>query len=128
MLDIPIRVTLVIHLNLLPSSKILQEFDEGMVGWDIWLLQLFHGFLSVETFDLQALFIIWSETESLLFPLMMSWITPTPASMCAVVMLKNGFPNMRWIVVSTSMSRMTKSTGMKIFHIFTGISLAIPAR
>ena len=25
-------------------------------------------------------------------PLMLSWITPTPASMCAVVMLKNGLP------------------------------------
>src|SRR6185369_8721050 len=59
-------------------------------------------------------------------PLMLSWITPTPASMCAVVMLKNGLPNMRGISVSTSMSRMTKSTGTKKFCIFTGISLAIP--
>ena len=44
-------------------------------------------------------------------PLMLSWITPTPASMCAVVMLKNGLPNMRGISVSTSMSGMTKSMG-----------------
>ena len=35
--------------------------------------------------------------------------------------------NMRGIVVSTSMSRMTKSMGTKKFHIFTGISSAIPA-
>jgi len=60
--------------------------------------------------------------------LMLSWITPTPALMCAVVMLKNGLPNMRGIPVSTSMSRMTKSTGTKKFRIFIGISLAIPAR
>jgi len=46
-LDIPLRVPLVIHLNLLSSSKILHEFDEG-----IWLLQLFHEFLPFETFDL----------------------------------------------------------------------------
>ena len=46
-------------------------------------------------------------------PLMLSWITPTPASMCAVVMLKNGLPNMRGIPVFTSMSRMAKSTGTK---------------
>ena len=51
-LDIPLRVLLVIHLNLLSSSKILDEFDEGIVGCGIWLLQLFHGFLPVETFDL----------------------------------------------------------------------------
>ena len=51
-LDISLRVLLVIHLDLLPSSKILHEFDEGRVGWGIWLLQLFHGVLSVETFDL----------------------------------------------------------------------------
>ena len=31
-------------------------------------------------------------------PLMLSWITPTPASMCAVVMLKNGLPNIRGIL------------------------------
>ena len=61
-------------------------------------------------------------------PLMLSWITPTPTSMCAVVILKNGLPNMRGILVSTSISRMTKSTGTKEFHIFTGMSLAIPAR
>ena len=30
-------------------------------------------------------------------PLMLSWITPTPASMCAVVRLKNVLPNMRGI-------------------------------
>ena len=54
-LDIPLRVPLVIHLNLLSSSKILHEFDEG-----IWLLQLFHGFLPVETFDLWELFILRS--------------------------------------------------------------------
>ena len=60
-------------------------------------------------------------------PLMLSWITPTPTSMCAVVMLKNGLHNMRGIPVSTSMSRMTKSTGTKKFRIFTRISLAIPA-
>ena len=47
MLDIPLRVPLVIHLNILSSSKILHEFDE-----EIWLLQLFHGFLPIETFDL----------------------------------------------------------------------------
>ena len=52
MLDIPLRVPLVIHLNILSSSKILHGFDEGRVGWGIWLLQLFHGFLLVETFDL----------------------------------------------------------------------------
>ena len=52
MLDIPLRVPLVIHLDLLPSSKILHEFDEGIVGWVIWLLQLFYGFLPVKTFDL----------------------------------------------------------------------------
>ena len=52
MLDILLRIPLVIHLDLLPSSKILHEFDEGRVGWGIWLLQLFHGFLLVETFDL----------------------------------------------------------------------------
>ena len=28
------------------------------------------------------------------YPLMLSWITPTPASMCAVVILKNGLTNM----------------------------------
>ena len=61
-------------------------------------------------------------------PLMLSWITPTPASMCAVVMLKNGLPNMRGISMLTSMSRMTKSTGTKKFCIFTRISLAIPMR
>ena len=61
-------------------------------------------------------------------PLMLSWITPTAASMCAVVILKNGLPNMRGIMVSTSILRMTKSTGTKKFRIFTGISLAIPAR
>src|SRR6185437_6199525 len=61
-------------------------------------------------------------------PLMLSWITPTPASMCAVVMLKNGLPNMREISVSTSMSRMTKSTGTKKFCIFTEISSATPTR
>jgi len=60
--------------------------------------------------------------------LMLSWITPTPASMCAVVILKNGLPNMRGILVSSSISRMTKSTGTKKFRIFTGISLAIPVR
>ena len=52
MLDIPLRVPLAIHLVLLPSSKILHEFDEGIVGWVIWLLQLVHRFLPVETFDL----------------------------------------------------------------------------
>jgi hypothetical protein len=62
------------------------------------------------------------------YPLMLSWITPTPVSMCAVVILKNGLPNMRGILVSTSISRMTKSTGTKKFRIFTGISLAILAR
>ena len=46
-------------------------------------------------------------------PFMLSWITPTPASMCAVVMLKNGLPNMRGILVLTSISRMTKSTGQR---------------
>ena len=51
-LDISLRVLLVIHLDLLPSSKILHEFDEGIVGWGICLLLLFHGFLPVETFDL----------------------------------------------------------------------------
>ena len=61
-------------------------------------------------------------------PLMLSWITPTPASMCVVVMLKNGLPNMRGIPMSISMSRMSKSTGKKKFRIFTRISLAIPAR
>ena len=61
-------------------------------------------------------------------PLMLSWITPTPASMCAVVMLKNGLPNMRGILVSSSISRMTKSMGTKKFRIFTRISLAIPVR
>ena len=60
-------------------------------------------------------------------PLMLSWITQTPASMYAFVILKNGLPNMRGIVVSTSMSRMKKSTGTKKFRIFTGISSAIPA-
>ena len=63
-LDIPLRVPLVIHLNLLLSSKILHEFDEG-----IWLLQLFHRFLSVENFDLWAWFILRSKTESLLLPI-----------------------------------------------------------
>ena len=61
-------------------------------------------------------------------PLMLSWITPTLASICTVVILKNGLPNMRGILVSTCMSRMSKSTGTKKFHIFTGMSLAIPAR
>ena len=51
-LDIPLRVPLVMHLDLLPSSKILHEFDKGRVGWGICLLQLFHGFILVETFDL----------------------------------------------------------------------------
>ena len=46
-LDILLHILLVIHLNLLTNLKILHEFDEG-----IRLLQLFHGFLSVETFDL----------------------------------------------------------------------------
>ena len=50
-------------------------------------------------------------------PLMLSWITPTPAPMCAVVILKNGLPNMRGIPVLTSMSRMTKSTETKKFRI-----------
>jgi hypothetical protein len=50
--------------NLLLSSKILHKFDEG-----IWLLQLFHGFLPIETSDLQALFIFRSEAEYLLLPI-----------------------------------------------------------
>ena len=50
--------------NLLLSSKILHEFDEG-----IWLPQLFHGFLPIETSDLQALFIFRSEAKSLLLPI-----------------------------------------------------------
>ena len=60
-------------------------------------------------------------------PLMLSWITPTSASMCAFVILKNGLSNMRGVLVSTSMSGMTKSMGTKKFRIFTGISSAIPA-
>ena len=59
-------------------------------------------------------------------PLMLSWITPTPASMCAVVILKNGLPNMRGILVSTSISRTTKSMGTKEFCIFTKIFSATP--
>ena len=51
-LDVLLHVQLVIHLDLLASSKILHEFDEGRVGWGIWLLQLFHRFLLVESFDL----------------------------------------------------------------------------
>ena len=93
-LDISLRVPFVIHLDLHLSSKILHEFDEGIVGWVIWLLQLFYGFLPVKTFDLWALFILRSETESLLLPID---VEPTPASMCAVVILKNGLPNMRGI-------------------------------
>ena len=122
-LDIPLRVRLVIHLDLLPSSKILHEFDEGRVGWGMWLLQLFHGFLLVETFDLRALLIFRS--EAVFCPLMLSWITPTPASMYAVVILNNGLLNMRGILVSISISRMTKSTGIKKLLIFTRISLAV---
>ena len=61
------------------------------------------------------------------YPLMLSWITPTPASMVAFVILKNGLLNMRGIVASTSMSRITKSTRTKTFCIFTGIVSTIPA-
>ena len=68
-LDILLHILLVIHLDLLPSLKILHEFDEGVVGWVIGLLQLFHGFLQVDTFDLWAFFIFRSETESLLLPI-----------------------------------------------------------
>ena len=68
-MDVPLRVLLVIHLDLLPNSKILHKFDEGVDGWGIWLLQLFHGFLPIETSDLQALFIFRSESESLLLPI-----------------------------------------------------------
>ena len=59
-------------------------------------------------------------------PLMLSWITPTPASMYAFVILKNGLPNMRGVLVSTSMPRITKSMGTKKFCIFIGIFSAIP--
>jgi len=59
-------------------------------------------------------------------PLMLSWISPTPASMCAFVIIKNGLPNMRGVLVSTSMLRMTKLTGTKKFRIFIGISSVIP--
>ena len=61
-------------------------------------------------------------------PLMLSCITPTPTSMRAVVIPKNGLPNMWGILVSTSISRMTKSTGTKKFRICTRISLAFPTR
>jgi hypothetical protein len=59
--------------------------------------------------------------------LMLSWIFPAPTSMCAFAILKNGLPNMRGVLVSTSMSRTMKSSGTKKFYIFTRIFLAIPA-
>jgi hypothetical protein len=58
------------------------------------------------------------------YPLMFNLISPAPTSMFDV--LKNGLPNMRRVLVSTSMSRTTKSTGMKKFCIFTRIFSAIP--
>jgi hypothetical protein len=59
-------------------------------------------------------------------PLILSWISPAPTSMCAFAVLKNGLPKMRGLLVSTSMSRTLKSTGMKKFRIFTKIFSAIP--
>lgn len=59
-------------------------------------------------------------------PLMLSWISPAPTSTCAFVVLKNDLPRMRGILTSTSMSRMTKSTGIKKFWILTGTFSAIP--
>ena len=44
-------------------------------------------------------------------PLMLSWITPTLASMYAFVILKNDLPNMRGMLVTTFMSRMKKING-----------------
>ena len=42
-------------------------------------------------------------------------------------MLKNDLPKMRGVLVSTFMSRTTKSTGMKKFQILTRMFSAIPA-
>ena len=47
------------------------------------------------------------------FPLMLKRISPTPTSMCAPVVLRNGRPRMSSVSFDISMSCTTKSTGMK---------------
>ena len=100
------------------STNSMREYDFSSSFTDSFQLKLLIC-QHCSSFGLKSNLSFW--------PLMLSWITPTPTSMCAVVILKNGLPNMRGIWISTSMSRMTKSTGTKKFRIFTGISSAIPA-
>jgi hypothetical protein len=52
------------------NPQTFHEFNEGFDGWGWWLLRLFLGFLHpVESFDMWALFDLWSEGESLLLPI-----------------------------------------------------------
>jgi hypothetical protein len=59
--------------------------------------------------------------------LMLRRISPAPTSMFALAVLKNGHPRIRGVLVSTSMSRTTKSTGTKKSRTLTRMSSAIPA-
>jgi hypothetical protein len=59
--------------------------------------------------------------------LMLRRISPAPTSMLALAMLKKGLSRIRGDLVSTSMSRTTKSAGTKKSRPLTGMSSAIPA-
>jgi hypothetical protein len=51
---------------------------------------------------------------------MLRRISPTPTSMIALAVLKKGLPRIRGVLVSTSMLRTTKSTGLKKSWTLTG--------
>ena len=93
------------------SPPIPQILYEGFFVW--------HSWEHCSTFGLNANFSVC--------PLMLSSISPALTSMCAFAVLKNGLPKMRGVLASTSMSRTTKSMGMRKFHIFTGTFYTIPA-
>jgi len=76
---------------------------------------------------LVALFDLRFEGELLLLAIDVELDLSGPDINMAFAVLKNGLPKMSGVLASTSMSSMTKSTGIKKFWIFTGIFSAIPA-
>ena len=94
------------------STNVMRASIFGSDGFFISFSGFFFRWTSLtcehcSTFGLKVNFSFW--------PLMLSWISPALASMWEFVVLKNGLPRMRGVLVSTSMSSTTKSTGIKKF-------------